>query len=198
CKRTRSSAPTPASGGASTAPRRWKGPASLPTNTVRPRSPHSQTWPTTRARPHCSPWSTPPASANRRRPGVFTGKDRIYAHLETWRPFISFNAGLTALAGAVVQAGHLPDLGHGLVILAVPIVGYLGALYGTDFKDRADDRQTRPHRPIPSGRISEDNAVIAMLLCVGAGFLGASWLGFPAVVMTCAAMAVGVIRAKTK
>src|SRR5262249_29553266 len=58
--------------------------------------------------------------------------------------------------------------------------------------------QTRPHRPIPSGRISEDNAIIAMLLCVGAGFLGASWLGFPAVVMTCAAMAVGVIRAKTK
>jgi geranylgeranylglycerol-phosphate geranylgeranyltransferase len=125
-------------------------------------------------------------------------RDKAFAHLETWRPFISLNAGLTALAGAAVQGGGLPSPGRAAVIYAVPVVGYLGALYGTDFADRSADGETRPHRPIPSGRISEDESIIWMLLFVGAGFLGASWLGFGAVAMTCAAMGVGVIRAKTK
>lgn len=123
---------------------------------------------------------------------------RLLAHLETARPFISLNAGLTALAGAAVQARHLPAPGAAAVIVAVPLAGYLGALYGTDFADRAHDRRTRPQRPIPSGRIGEDEAVILTLACVGLGFLGASWLGFPAVVATCAAMLVGLVRARTK
>ena len=122
----------------------------------------------------------------------------LLAHLETARPFISLNAGLTALAGAALQKGSLPGPGTSAVIVAVPLVGYLGALYGTDFADRAQDRLTRPQRPIPSGRIGEDEAVILTLGCVGLGFLGASWLGFPAVVATCAAMLVGLVRARTK
>lgn len=122
----------------------------------------------------------------------------LSAHLETWRLFISLNAGLTALAGATVVLRGLPDAATAAVIFAVPVIGYLGALYGTDFKDRNEDALTRPHRPIPSGRISEDGAIIYMLLFVGAGFLGASWLGFPAVIATCAAMAVGIVRAKVK
>jgi 4-hydroxybenzoate polyprenyltransferase len=127
-----------------------------------------------------------------------TVSPRLLAHLETARPFISLNAGLTALAGAALQRQGLPPTGQAAVIVAVPLAGYLGALYGTDFADRAADRRTRPHRPIPSGRIGEDEAVILMLACVGLGFLGASWLGFPAVVATCAAMLVGLVRAKTK
>jgi geranylgeranylglycerol-phosphate geranylgeranyltransferase len=124
--------------------------------------------------------------------------ERLLAHLETARPFISLNAALTALAGAAIQRWGMPPPGKAAVIVAVPLVGYLGALYGTDFADRAQDLRTRPQRPIPSGRIGEDEAVILMLACVGLGFLGASWLGFPAVVTTCAAMLVGLVRAKTK
>ncbi|HXM55671.1 MAG TPA: UbiA family prenyltransferase [Candidatus Dormibacteraeota bacterium] len=125
-------------------------------------------------------------------------RERVLAHLETARPFISLNAGLTALAGAAVQHRGLPPLGTAAVIVGVPLAGYLGALYGTDFADREADRRTRPQRPIPSGRIGEDEAVILMLACCGLGFLGASWLGFPAVVAACAAMLVGLLRAKTK
>nr|BAF98630.1 putative 4-hydroxybenzoate octaprenyltransferase [Streptomyces argenteolus] len=129
---------------------------------------------------------------------MFRFRDRVLAHLETWRPFISLNAGLTAIAGAALQLGSLPSPGQATVIFAVPVIGYLGALYGTDFKDRAADRETRPQRPIPSGRIGEDEAIIWMSLCMGIGFLGASWLGFPAVVMTCVALGVGVLRAVAK
>src|SRR5437879_1366546 len=125
-------------------------------------------------------------------------RERLLAHLETARPFISLNAGLTALAGAALQRHGMPPPGTAAVVVAVPLAGYLGALYGTDFADREADRLTRPQRPIPSGRIGEDEAVILMLACVGLGFLGASWLGFPAVVATCAAMLVGLLRAKTK
>jgi len=123
---------------------------------------------------------------------------RLLAHLETARPFVSLNAGLTALAGAALQRHGAPPPGTAAVIVAVPLIGYLGALYGTDFADRAADRLTRPQRPIPSGRIGEEEAVMLMVACVGAGFLGASWLGFPAVVATCAAMLVGLARARTK
>jgi geranylgeranylglycerol-phosphate geranylgeranyltransferase len=123
---------------------------------------------------------------------------RLLAHLETARPFISLNAGLTALAGASLQGHGLPEPSTVALVVAVPLLGYLGALYGTDFADRAQDRVTRPQRPIPSGRIGENEAVLLMVACLSLGYLGASRLGFPATLATTAAMAVGLARAVTK
>ena len=61
-----------------------------------------------------------------------------------------------------------------VVIFGVTVAGYFASLYGTDFKDRAEDAQTRPQRPIPSGRISENEAVIMMAVSISAGLFGAA------------------------
>ncbi|MEN3362466.1 MAG: geranylgeranylglycerol-phosphate geranylgeranyltransferase [Mycobacteriales bacterium] len=124
--------------------------------------------------------------------------EQLSAHLETWRPMVSLNAGITSVAGAAVAQHGLHSAGRTAVIFLATVSGYLASLYGTDFKDRAEDARTRPHRPIPSGRLSEDNAVIIMSLCMGAGLLGASWLGFQAVLVSCIALVIAVIRATTK
>jgi 4-hydroxybenzoate polyprenyltransferase len=124
--------------------------------------------------------------------------EQLSAHLETWRPMVSLNAGITSVAGAAIAQHGLHSPGRTAVIFFATVSGYLASLYGTDFKDRAEDARTRPHRPIPSGRLSEDNAVIIMSLCMGAGLLGASWLGFQAVLVSCIALVIAVVRATTK
>jgi geranylgeranylglycerol-phosphate geranylgeranyltransferase len=112
---------------------------------------------------------------------------RLRAHLETWRPYTLWYPGLVGLAGGAVAAGSLHPwrLAAGW---AAPTAGWLGAHYLGDYFDRELDGQAKPHRPIPSGRLSGRTAV----LCGGGCFLALAFLaaatGWPTI---CVALAAG-------
>lgn len=90
-------------------------------------------------------------------------KTKLFAHFETMRPYTLFWCGLVSLLGACLMNGDIPSLRVSLLVFFIPIFGWIAGLYLADFFDRTLDAIQKPHRPIPSGRISPREAV-----CVGA------------------------------
>jgi 4-hydroxybenzoate polyprenyltransferase len=123
---------------------------------------------------------------------------RLTAHVETWRPYTSTYPGLLALAAACLWQDGIPRWPVALAVFAAPVLGWVAALYGCDFLDSDVDRVERPHRPIPSGRLSEKEAIIAMLGCVYLGLLASAWLGLAAVLFAGAAMVTSVLYGMAK
>jgi geranylgeranylglycerol-phosphate geranylgeranyltransferase len=82
----------------------------------------------------------------------------LRAHVETWRPYTLWYCGLVGLAGAALIGGpHHPW--RLAAAWAAPTAGWLGGHYLSDYFDRELDAASKPHRPIPSGRLSERAAV---------------------------------------
>lgn len=122
-----------------------------------------------------------------------TGKARsvLLAHLETWRPYTSTYVGLVSLAGGALNSGHSP--GWRLAgAWAVPTLGWLAGLYGGDYFDRKLDAIAKPHRPIPSGRMSERSALFGMGICVVAGGTLGLLLNWRTIFLVAAALAGGI------
>ncbi|WP_370948462.1 UbiA family prenyltransferase [Amycolatopsis sp. cg5] len=92
------------------------------------------------------------------------------AHVETWRPYTAMYPGLVGAAGAA-----LAGTPHATLIAAwlVPTLVWIAALYFGDHADRELDALTKPHRPLPSGRLSARAALVAGSGCaVTAGVVG--------------------------
>lgn len=89
----------------------------------------------------------------------------VRAHVETWRPYTLWYVGLVGLGGAVLAgaAGHPWRL---LAAWAAPTAGWLGGHYLGDYFDRHLDAIGKPHRPIPSGRLSPRVARACGVLCM--------------------------------
>ncbi|HET9143132.1 UbiA family prenyltransferase [Actinophytocola sp.] len=90
----------------------------------------------------------------------------LRAHVETWRPYTLGYVGLVGLGGAAVAGGA----GHPWVLLAAwaaPTAGWLGGHYLGDYFDRDLDAIGKPHRPIPSGRLSPRTALLCGAFCIG-------------------------------
>ncbi|HEV2639438.1 MAG TPA: UbiA family prenyltransferase [Actinocrinis sp.] len=90
------------------------------------------------------------------------------AHLQTWRPYTVWYVGLLGLAGAGL-AGERRPLWLA-VAWATPTVGWLGGHYLSDYFDRDLDAASKPHRPIPSGRLAPGVALacgVAAMIAVG-------------------------------
>lgn len=86
------------------------------------------------------------------------------AHVQTWRPYTLWYVGLLGLGGA-----GLSPHAHGwqlAVAWAAPTIGWVGGHYLGDFFDRRLDAISKPHRPIPSGRLSPRAAVLSGTLCM--------------------------------
>jgi geranylgeranylglycerol-phosphate geranylgeranyltransferase len=94
---------------------------------------------------------------------------KLFAHLETTRPYTLFWCGLVSLAGAVVSSRAWPS--NALLVFIIPIMGWIAGLYLADYADRSLDRIQKPQRPIPSGRISPREALVvgAVFAIVGLG-----------------------------
>lgn len=88
-----------------------------------------------------------------------TIKDKLFAHLETWRLYTVVWCGLVSLAGSCIAFGNLPPLRIALLALFIPMMGWTAGLYLSDFLDRKLDAIQKPHRPIPSGRIKPIEAL---------------------------------------
>jgi geranylgeranylglycerol-phosphate geranylgeranyltransferase len=96
---------------------------------------------------------------------------RLFAHFETMRPYTLFWCGLVSLLGACLVYGDIPSWRVSLLVFAVPILGWIAGLYLADFYDRALDSIQKPHRPIPSGRITAQEALFvgAVYAIIGLG-----------------------------
>jgi len=94
-------------------------------------------------------------------------KDKLFAHLETWRPYTVIWCGLVSLVGSCISYKSFPSLTIAFLAFIIPIMGWTAGLYLSDFLDRKLDKIEKPHRPIPSGRIHPYEA-----LFIGAVFAG--------------------------
>ncbi len=95
---------------------------------------------------------------------------RILVHAEACRPDTLFYAGTVGLSGAVLTDVDAP-VRLLLLAWAVPTLAWIASIYGGDYFDRDLDRLTKPHRPIPSGRLRPATARAIMVAGIGAGGL---------------------------
>lgn len=89
---------------------------------------------------------------------------RLVAHLETWRPYTLAYPSMLALAGIGATCSHTLGWRSSMPCLALS-TGWLGAHYLGDLLDRDLDAIAKPHRPIPSGRLSTTEAATAAIAC---------------------------------
>ena len=105
-------------------------------------------------------------------------KDKIFAHIEASRPYTVIWCGLVSLAGACIAFKEFPPLAIAVLVMFIPMMGWTAGLYLTDFFDRKLDLIQKPHRPIPSGRIHKNEALVIGGVFAVIGFLLSFLLGF--------------------
>lgn len=94
----------------------------------------------------------------------------LAAHVETCRPDTVFYIGLVSL-GTAVYSDPAASIGRLSLAWFVPTLGWVASLYGGDYFDRALDAVSKPHRPIPSGRMSATTALVGMILTIVVGLV---------------------------
>ena len=105
------------------------------------------------------------------------GRGALLAHVQTWRPYTLWYVGLVGIAGAGLAGGQLA-WSPLLAAWAAPTVGWIGGHYLGDYFDRRLDAISKPHRPIPSGRLRPGSALacgIACLVAVAALAVAGGW-----------------------
>ncbi len=108
---------------------------------------------------------------------IITIKDKLFAHLETWRIYTIIWCGLVSLTGSCISHEGFPPLIIAFFVTITPMMGWAAALYLSDFLDRKLDAIEKPHRPIPSGRISPKEAIIVGGIFVITGLIISYILG---------------------
>jgi len=99
------------------------------------------------------------------------------------RPLNSAMGALAVFVGAMVAAG--PSLASSGALAAVAVAAAVAFLYTAggnalnDYTDRFTDRVNHPRRPIPSRRISAEEARKFSIALFAAGMMGALFIGFP-------------------
>jgi geranylgeranylglycerol-phosphate geranylgeranyltransferase len=97
-------------------------------------------------------------------------KTKLFAHLETLRPYTVVWCGLVSLVGTCVTLGNFPSISIALLVLFIPMLGWIAGLYLSDYLDRNLDSIQKPHRPIPSGRIKPKEAIVVGAIFALVGF----------------------------
>jgi 4-hydroxybenzoate polyprenyltransferase/geranylgeranylglycerol-phosphate geranylgeranyltransferase len=112
-----------------------------------------------------------------------TIKDKLFAHLETWRLYTVIWCGLVSLVGSCIAYESFPPLKTAALALFIPMMGWTAALYLSDFLDRKLDAIQKPHRPIPSGRIKPYEALAIGAVFALTGFLLSFQLSYNNVIL---------------
>lgn len=115
---------------------------------------------------------------------------RLFAHLETWRPYTSCYVGLVALAGAVLSGR--PGGIRLLALWLVVTMAWVAALYCGDYFDRDLDAISKPHRPLPSGRIAPRAALACMAGLVVSASALAALLNWRTIVLAAAGLVTAI------
>ena len=108
---------------------------------------------------------------DRRSSNEVTLRVKLFAHLEMFRPYTVIWCGLVSLAGSCFAYGDFPPLRTALLVLFIPMMGWVAGLYLSDFLDRELDKIQKPHRPIPSGRVRPGEALMVGAVLAFTGFI---------------------------
>ena len=112
-------------------------------------------------------------------------KEKIIAHIETWRPYTIVWCGLVSLVGACLAYQGTPPAKILILSFFIPLVGWIASLYASDYLDKELDAISKNHRPIPSGRISPNEALITGSLFALFGFFLSFFLTIYNVLFAC-------------
>lgn len=122
---------------------------------------------------------------------------KAFAHLEMTRPYTAFYSCLLAVAGCELAAqGHVSAWRTALAAL-VTVCGWEAGLYAGDYYDRAIDAQSKPARPVPSGRVSAREAFLTMVGLIVAGYAGALVLSPANLLLAIGTTVLGIAYSKT-
>jgi len=89
-----------------------------------------------------------------------TLRQKLFAHLESMRPYTLLWCGLVSLVGASLTFEDLPPARTALLVFFIPILGWIAGLYLADYYDRTLDAIQKPQRPLPSGKIRPTEALV--------------------------------------
>ncbi len=120
---------------------------------------------------------------------------KLFAHLETWRPYTACYVGLVGLAGASLSPGET-TAGRLFAAWAIPTLAWMGALYGGDWFDRELDAVAKPQRPVPSGRMAARTALSVFIGCVAVGAVWSLLLNWRTAVLVGATCGAGIAYSK--
>ncbi len=124
-------------------------------------------------------------------------KTKIVAHIEMMRPYTLFYSGMLGFASALfISEGSAPTWRLALAFL-VPTLGWLAGLYAGDYYDRDLDAISKPHRPVPSGRVSPREAFGFMVGYITFGYALALILSPWALVVAVLTTVFGIAYSKT-
>jgi geranylgeranylglycerol-phosphate geranylgeranyltransferase len=115
----------------------------------------------------------------------------LLTYVDTARPDLLTYAGLVSMGGALLTDGSTDPLRLAGAWLA-PTLGWIAAMYGGDYFDRKLDAVSKPHRPIPSGRMSARTALAGLVLNVALGAVVAGLLNPRNLVVVLITLALGV------
>jgi 4-hydroxybenzoate polyprenyltransferase/geranylgeranylglycerol-phosphate geranylgeranyltransferase len=110
-------------------------------------------------------------------------KGKIFAHIETWRPYTVIWCGLVSLSGSCIIHNSFPQLITAVLATFIPMMGWIAGLYLSDYLDKDLDRIQKPHRPIPSGRIRPNESLTVGGIFVIIGFFLSFFLSFYNVIL---------------
>lgn len=126
----------------------------------------------------------------------FTFNEKLFAILETTRPYTLLWCGLVSLAGACIGLGAFPPLRIALLATFVPIMGWIAGLCASDFLDRKLDKIQKAHRPIPSGRIKSYEILGIGAFFAVSGLIFSFLLGIDNLIISFVAAALVILYAK--
>ncbi|HVC80248.1 MAG TPA: UbiA family prenyltransferase [Chloroflexota bacterium] len=122
---------------------------------------------------------------------------KALAHLEMTRPYTMFHAGLVAVAGAELASGGQGAPWRVALAGVVTICGWEAGLYAGDYYDRELDAQSKPFRPVPSGRVSPREAFLTMVGLILSGYVCALALGPGNLALAILTTVLGISYSKT-
>ena len=124
-------------------------------------------------------------------------KTKLVAHIEMMRPYTLFYSGMLGFASALfISEGSAPTWRLVLAFL-VPTLGWLAGLYAGDYYDRDLDAISKPHRPVPSGRVGPKEAFGFMVGYILLGYALALVLSPWALVVAVLTTVFGIAYSKT-
>lgn len=122
---------------------------------------------------------------------------KLVAHIEMMRPYTLFYSGMLGFASALfISEGTAAPWRLALAFL-VPTLGWLAGLYAGDYYDRDLDAISKPHRPIPSGRVSPREAFGFMVGYISVGYALALILSPWALLVAILTTVFGIAYSKT-
>ncbi|HEY7985037.1 MAG TPA: UbiA family prenyltransferase [Ktedonobacterales bacterium] len=122
---------------------------------------------------------------------------KALAHLEMTRPYTVFHAGMVTVAAAELASGGRAAVWRVALAALVTMCGWVAGLYAGDYYDREIDAQSKPFRPVPSGRVSPREALLTMSGLILVGYAGALVLGVANLALAVVTTALGIAYSKT-